>query len=127
METIVTSKSTAKGLNISGKLLLAAIIFGVLSLLLPLYYGQATRELEDGRLKMEKSSGKNGRHANQKAIERAEEEYRKVKEELQQWDRKPNKTPEDKDFIKKLRKMLEKFRLKKDFGGENHSQKPKGF
>lgn len=28
---------------------------------------------------------------------------------------------------KKLRKMLEKLRLKKDFGGENHSQKPKGF
>jgi len=56
-----------------------------------------------------------------------QKEYQKVKEELQQWDRKPNKTPEDKDLIKKLRKALEKLRQKKDFSGENHSQKPKGF
>ena len=76
---------------------------------------------------MEKTTGKNGKHANIKARESAEQEYEKVREQLQEWSRKPNKTPEDKDFIKKLRKLLERLRQKKDFSGENHSQKPKGF
>jgi hypothetical protein len=38
----------------------------------------------------------------------------------------PKKTPEDKEYIKKLRRLLEKLRKKKDFSGENHSQKHKG-
>ena len=81
----------------------------------------------DTQMKMEKSTGKNGKHANIKAREKAEQEYEKVKQQLQEWRFKPNKTPEDKEFINKLRKLLERLRKKKDFGGENHSQKPKGF
>lgn len=84
--------------------------------------------LPDNRVKMEqrKGSGKHGKHASSKAREKAQQEYEKVKEQLQQWNRKPNKTPDDKKFIEKLRKQLEHFRKKKDFSGEHHSQKPKG-
>lgn len=123
MSTLVTS---SKGSTLSGKLLLLAILLGVLTLAIPYYYVQNQDEVQNSIREMEKSSGKNGKHVNQKARESAEKEYQKVKEELQQWDRKPNKTPEDKDFIKKLRKALEKLRQKKDFSGENHSQKHKG-
>lgn len=119
-----TLSATPKGSTFSGKLLLFAAILGVLTMLVPYYYVQNREEVQDSIKEM--SSGKNGKHANQKARESAEQEYQKVKEELQQWDRKPNKTPEDKDFIKKLRKALEKLRQKKDFSGENHSQKHKG-
>jgi hypothetical protein len=80
----------------------------------------------DHQLKMEKSSGRNDPHANQKARDKAQEEYDKVREELQQWNRKPNKTPDDKKIIEKLRKQLERLRKKKDFGGETHSRKSKG-
>lgn len=127
MEAIANSKSIPKGSYASGRFFLIAAILGGLALGFPIYYTQNPQEIQDSRLNMEKSSGKNGKHANPKARESAEKEYQKVKEELQQWDRKPNKTPEDKDFIKKLRKVLEKLRQKKDFSGENHSQKPKGF
>jgi len=127
MEAIANSKSIPKGSAASGRSFLIAAILGGLALGLPIYYIQNSQEIQDSRLNMEKSSGKNGKHANPKARESAEKEFQKVKEELQQWDRKPNKTPEDKDFIKKLRKALEKLRQKKDFSGENHSQKPKGF
>ncbi len=127
MEAIANSKSIPKGSAASGRFFLIAAILGGLALGLPIYYTQNPQEIQDSRLNMEKSSGKNGKHANPKARESAEKEFQKVKEELQQWDRKPNKTPEDKDFIKKLRKALEKLRQKKDFSGENHSQKPKGF
>lgn len=50
---------------------------------------------------MEKTTGKN---ANLKARESAEREYEKVKEQLQEWRFKPNKTPEDKNFIKNFGK-----------------------
>jgi len=123
MSTIAT---IPKGSTFSGKMLLLAILLGVLTLAIPYHYVQYQDEVQNSMRQMQKSSGKNGKHANQKARERAEEEYQKVKDELQQWDRKPNKTPEDKDFIKKLRKALERLREKKDFGGENHSQKFKG-
>lgn len=117
-----TLSASFKGSPFSGKLLLLAVVLGILTTAVPYYWVQNQEEV---RIK-EMSSGKNGKHANQKARESAEQEYQKVKEELQQWDRKPNKTPEDKDFIKKLRKALEKLRQKKDFSGENHSQKHKG-
>lgn len=117
-----TLSAKSKGSPFSGKLLLFAAIHGVMTMAVPYYYVQ---NLEEVRIK-EMSNGKNGKHANQKARESAEQEYLKVKEELQQWDRKPNKSPDDKDYIKKLRKMLERLRQRKDFTGENHSQKPKG-
>lgn len=75
---------------------------------------------------MDKSNGRNEPHVNQKARDKAQQEYEKVREEFQQWNRKPNKTPDDKKFIEKLRKQLERLRKKKDFTGENHSQKNKG-
>ncbi len=121
-----TLTTSPKGSPFSGKLLLLAILLGVITFALPYYYVQNQPEVRENIREMEKSSGKNGKHVNQKARESAEQEYQKVKNEFQQWDRKPNKTPDDKDYIKKLRKALEKLRQKKDFTGENHSQKHKG-
>ena len=91
-------------------------------------YYHTTRPNEDeiGRVRMDKSSGRNDPHANQKAREKAQEDFEKVRDEFQNWNRKPNKTPDDKKFIEKLRKQLERLRKKKDFTGENHSQKHKG-
>lgn len=125
METAATFKSTSKVSSNSGKLLLALLLFAALTLAIPVYYSH-TMPSENQR-RMEKSTGRNGKHANPKARESAEQEYQRVKEQFQEWDKKPNKTPEEKEFIKKLRKMLEKLRKKKDFSGENHSQKHKGF
>lgn len=98
-----------------------ASTFAVLS-----YYQSQRNDTETGRIRMDKSSGRNDPHANQKARDKAQQEYEKVREEFQNWNRKPNKTPDDKKFIEKLRKQLERFRKKKDFNGENHSQKHKG-
>lgn len=90
------------------------------------YYQMQRNDTETGRMRMDKNSGRNEPHANQKARDKAQQEYEKIREEFQNWNRKPNKTPDDKKFIEKLRKQLERFRKKKDFGGENHSQKHKG-
>lgn len=98
-----------------------ASTFAVLS-----YYQSQRNDTETGRIRMDKSSGRNDPHANQKAREKAQQEYEKIRDEFQNWNRKPNKTPDDKKFIEKLRKQLERFRKKKDFNGENHSQKHKG-
>ena len=122
METTITAKSNS---YISGKLLLVCAI--LLGLAFCIFNSIPPSVPMDAQMKMEKSTGKNGKHANQKARERAEQEYEKVKAQLQEWRFKPNKTPEDKEFINKLRKLLERLRKKKDFSGENHSQKPKGF
>lgn len=111
---------TSKSFSISGKLILTAIILALLTLAIPFYYQPANQ------LKMEKDSGRNGKHANPKARESAEQEYLKAKIEFEQWDKKPNKTPDDKEHIKKLRRLLDKLKKKKDFSGENHSQKHKG-
>ena len=112
--------STPKPNFISGKSLLIVIILAFLTVSIPIYY-QPVHEL-----KMEKDSGKNGKHSNPKARESAEQEYQKVKKEFEYWDRKNNKTPQEKSYIKRLRRLLEKLRKKKDFSGENHSQKHKG-
>lgn len=78
------------------------------------------------KMEQQKNSGKHGKHANTNARNKAQQEYEKAKAELQQWNRKPNKTPKEKKFIEKLRKRLEHLRKKKDFSGEHHSQKHKG-
>ncbi len=75
---------------------------------------------------MEKNGERNGKHANPKARESAQQQFEKAKQEYEYWDKKPNKTPDEKEFLKKLRKLLEHLRKKKDFTGENHSQKNKG-
>ncbi len=78
------------------------------------------------RLEMAKKSGKNGKHANLKAREKAAEEYEKIKAEYLEKLRQPNKSAQDKKNLAKLRKKLERLRKKKDFTGENHSQNKKG-
>lgn len=115
------SVTAPKSLQSLFKSLLILAFLTLLTFSIPMYYYQSEHQL-----KMEKSSGKNGKHANPKVRESAEQEYLKVKQEFEQWDKKPNKTPKDKEYIKKLRKLLEKLRKKKDFSGENHSQKHKG-
>lgn len=125
MEAFITSSSDSKNPHASGKLLLIAVLAVLLAVAFLVTLSHSTPP--EIRLKMEKSAGKNGKHANAKARESAEQEYQRIKEQLQEWNKKPNKTPEDKDFIKKLRKLLERLRQKKDFSGENHSQKNKGF
>jgi hypothetical protein len=104
---------------------IAAVVL-VLALLLtyPLYMSSGGSA--KSRLDMAKGSERNSKHVQPKTKEQAEEAYEKIKQELEQWKSKPNKTPEDKDYIKKLRKKLEQLRKKKDFSGENHSQKHKG-
>ena len=90
------------------------------------YYKAQPNDDEIGRVRMDKSNGRNEPHVNQKARDKAQQEYEKIRDEFQNWNRKPNKTPDDKKFIEKLRKQLERLRKKKDFNGENHSQKHKG-
>ena len=85
-----------------------------------------TQQNHPGRMEMKKSPGKNESHANQKARDRASEDYQKIKEELGKLDGKPNKSKEDVELRKKLRKKAEHWRKKKDWNGENHSQKHKG-
>ena len=83
----------------------------------------------ENRMKMEKikNSGRNGKHANQKAREAAEQKVEKVKEELEAMQKKPGvKTPEDKKVIEKLQDQLAHWRRKSRWSGENHSQKGKG-
>jgi small-conductance mechanosensitive channel len=98
----------------------------VLALILTYIWNVPPNEPTNGRLDMAKGSERNSKHVQPKTKEQAEEAYEKIKQELEQWKSKPNKTPEDKDYIKKLRKKLEQLRKKKDFSGENHSQKHKG-
>lgn len=108
--------------------ILLFIVLGILAFFTSIYLSQPLPDplRDDNRLKMEKSSGRNEKHANPKARESAKQQYEKAKQELQQWDKKPNKTPEEKEYVKKLRKLVEHLRKKKDFSGENHSQKYKG-
>ena len=75
---------------------------------------------------MESGGGKNAPHANQNANKAAEEAYNKAKEAYDQLFKKPNKTSEDKTLLDKLKKQVEHWRKKKDWNGENHSQKSKG-
>lgn len=125
MEALITSPSDSKNPRASGKLLLIGVLVGFVAIAFSVILSHSTPP--EIRLKMEKSAGKNGKHANAKARESAEQEYQRLKKQLEEWVKKPNKTPEDQDFIKKLRKLVEHLRRKKDFSGENHSQKHKGF
>ncbi len=110
----------------AGVLLLLALVAAVFSLtsVPPTYPGNN----QENRVKMEtKSSGRNGKHANQKAKEAAEQKAEKVKEELDMMLKKPGvKTPKDKKIIQKLQDQLAHWRKKSKWSGENHSQKGKG-
>ena len=102
-------------------------LLGILALLLALFAWQhLAQQTADHQLRMEKSSGRNGQHANQKAKENAAEEYEKAKAEFEKLKSKPGKSKEDAELRNKLKKQLEHWRKKKDWKGENHSQTPKG-
>jgi hypothetical protein len=94
----------------SGNSLVLLALLGTLALAAALYFPVSTGTLPDHRLKMEKSSGKNGKHANPKARESAEREYQRVKKELDGLNNRPAKpggrSPEDKKLLKKLREQL---------------------
>ena len=75
---------------------------------------------------MEKSSGRNGKHANQDAKSSADNQFEKISEEYEKLKIKPGKTKEDIALLKKLKKQVKHWRNKKDWTGEHHSQKSKG-
>jgi hypothetical protein len=99
-------------------LVLLAILV-TLALAAPFYFSAPARLPSPDRLKMEKSSGKNGKHANPKARERAGE-----MEKLQK--KVGPKTMEDKKALQKLKDLYDHYRRKKDWSGETHSRKSKG-
>ena len=86
------------------------------------YFGAVQQE----RTRLEMSTGKNGKHANSKAQKSAEEQYQKAKEAFENLNKKPKKTKEDNKTLEKLKKQVQRWRQKKDWNGENHSQKHKG-
>ncbi|MFZ4633269.1 MAG: hypothetical protein ACOYNO_03575 [Saprospiraceae bacterium] len=112
---------------LSGKTarLLSALLAGVLMLGWVLVYMLPAPPAQD-RVNMEKSSGRNGKHANRKARESAEEQYNKVKEAWQQIKSKPRKSSEDKKLQQELERQVKHWERKKGWKGENHSQKNKG-
>lgn len=127
MQTFTSAEQLPQKHSFPGKTILFLLLLSVLAFVVSTYYTPPPPDnLQENRLKMEKNSEKNGKHSNPKARESAEQQYEKAKQEFQQWDRKPNKTPEEKEYVKKLRKLVEHLRKKKDFTGENHSQKYKG-
>ena len=108
----------------SGRHSLLLVVFALLSLCyLTYHYAQQTQK---DRVRMEKSSGRNEKHANPKAKQSAEEQFEKVKQEYDQLFSKTKKSKEDVKALNKLKKQLEHWRKKKNWKGENHSQKPKG-
>ena len=128
MQTITSTDHIPQRSSLPIKGILIFILLAILAFVTSTYLSQPPPEQlrDDSRLKMEKNSRKNGKHANPKARESAQQQHEKAKQEFQQLDKKPNKTPEEKDYLKKLRKLVEHLRQKKDFTGENHSQKFKG-
>ena len=101
-------------------------VFAILGLLVCLTYSYFLQHAQKDRVQMEKPSGKNGKHANPKARSKAEEQYQKAKEEFDRLNQKPKKTKDETRLLDKLKKQVEHWRQKKDWKGENHSQKNKG-
>ena len=108
----------------SGRPLLFLVIAALLSLLCYQTYEYTQRTQKD-RLNMEKSSGRNGKHSNVDARESAEEQYQKVREEWLKVKSKAQKSPEDR-LQQQLEKQVKHLEKKKNWKGENHSQKHKG-
>ncbi len=87
-------------------------------------------EILNGVIKMKerylsKGSTKNERKANDRAVEKAKEEYQKAKEEYEKLRSKPNKTPEDKREIDKAKKEMDNAR-ERQRKSEDHSRRGKG-
>lgn len=102
----------------------AAVVFTLLLFTGYNYVQQSSNE--NKTLKIENSGGKNAKHANQKAKERAEQEYQKVNDELAKLRAKTPKTKEDVKQVDKLERLKKHWQKKKDWSGEHHSQKAKG-
>lgn len=111
-------KQSSNGLII-GILILCSVAYLGIQYLMP--------PLPPEPLRMEqKSSGKNGKHANPDVQKSAETQYEKAKAAYDELLSKANKTKEDVKELEKLKKVLKHWRKKKDWKGENHSQKSKG-
>jgi hypothetical protein len=74
----------------------------------------------------EKSGGRNDKHANPDTKASAEQKYEEARAAWQKLKSKPNKTPAEKQLQQQLEKQVKHWKKKKDWGGENHSQKHKG-
>jgi len=109
----------------TGRIIRPFAIAIVLSLLCYTTYNHFQQRPKD-RVNMEKSSGKNGKHANEKARESADEQYQEAKDAWQQMKAKPNKSPQDKQLQQQLEKQVKHLEKKKNWKGEHHSQKHKG-
>lgn len=73
-----------------------------------------------------KSGGKHGKHSNPKARQSADEKYQEAKTEFEKLNSKIKKTPEEKAELEKWRTQMKHWMKKKDWSGEQHSQKNKG-
>ena len=105
------------------------VLVMVLAVLLGLWYYQTYSQVEHmrkDRIQMEKSLGKNGKHANADARKSAEEQFEKVKQEYDQLFSKTKKSNKDIQTLDKMKKQVEHWRKKKNWTGEQHSQKHKG-
>lgn len=109
----------------SGRFPWPLVIAILLSLLCYTTYNHFQQRPKD-RVNMEKSSGRNGKHANEKARESADEQYQEAKDAWQQMKAKPNKSPQDKQLQQQLEKQVKHLEKKKNWKGEHHSQKHKG-
>lgn len=110
---------------VSGNPLWLLWIAVLLSLVFSLSYDYV-QQTNRNQVNMEKSSGRNGKHANPKARQSAEEQYQKAKDAWQQLKVKPNKSPADKQLQQQLEKQVKHLEKKKGWKGEHHSQKHKG-
>jgi RHS repeat-associated protein len=72
-------------------------------------------------IKFEHGGGKNAQHKSQAAKEAAKKNYEKVKKELEEITRKPNKNKKDNKLYDKFKKALKHWKNKMDDNGENHS------
>ncbi|MBP6826548.1 MAG: hypothetical protein KA165_08315 [Saprospiraceae bacterium] len=108
-----------------GKSILLLALIGAL-LLSGVYYYQSGQYYSTRNKVEMKSSGKSGKHANPKARQSADERYKEAKTEFEKLDSKVDKTPEDKSMLEKWRTQMKHWKKKKDWSGEQHSQKNKG-
>lgn len=106
--------------------LLVITVFTFFLVVIGYVFYEITPPIQRDRLQMEKSSGKNGKHSNPKARQSAEDQYQKAKDAWQQIKSKPNKTSQDKQLMQQLEKQVKRLEKKKNWKGENHSQKHKG-
>lgn len=102
------------------------LVAGMALVLALLAWQHLAHQSADHSLKMEKSSGRNEAHANQKARESAERQLEKLKQAFDKLNSKASKTKSDNATLQKLDKQLKHWRKKKNWKGENHSQKHKG-